>query len=290
MVRTVVWPPADRWGRTLYLVMAVILCAALPQASQATDAYRWRSVPISPGETLAARVPPPAGFWRKPEPAGSFADWLRGLPMKDAAARVHYFDGRPKPIDVHAAVVDIDVGKRDLQQCADAIMRLRAEWQLGTRRRQDIGFDFTGGGRVEYLRWAEGGRPSPDGRTWRIGQARDESYAGFRKYMDLVFAYAGTMSLERELAPVAIGPVLTGDVIIKGGFPGHAVLVADMAIGADGERRYLLVQSYMPAQEIHVLIDPSSPTRSPWYRLETTTAIVTPEWSFAPGSVRRWRR
>ena len=49
--------------------------------------------------------------------------------MKPANAPVLIYTGAQKwRQDVHAAVIDIDVGRRDLQQCADAIMRLRAEW------------------------------------------------------------------------------------------------------------------------------------------------------------------
>lgn len=50
-----------------------------------------------------------------------------------------------------AAVIDIDVEKRDLQQCADAVMRLRAEWlwSIGTKDR--IAFNYTGGGRWQPM-------------------------------------------------------------------------------------------------------------------------------------------
>jgi hypothetical protein len=107
--------------------------------------------------------------------------------------------------------------------------------------------------------------------------------------MDLVFAYAGTYSLERELKPVAVGDIAIGDVFIKGGFPGHAVLVADMAENAaTGEKRFLLVQSYMPAQEMHVLKNPASPDGSPWYQTDFGEHLKTPEWVFARGSLRRW--
>ncbi len=52
--------------------------------------------------------------------------------MKPAGAPVLTYTGAPKwRQDVHVAVIDIDVGKRDLQQCADAIMRLRGEWLYG---------------------------------------------------------------------------------------------------------------------------------------------------------------
>ena len=69
------------------------------------------------------------GLTRVAVAPGSFGDWLRHLPLLPPGAPVHLFDGRLKPRqDVHAAVVDLDVGTRDLQQCADAVMRLRAEY------------------------------------------------------------------------------------------------------------------------------------------------------------------
>ncbi|MBN8129444.1 hypothetical protein J0J27_23340, partial [Vibrio vulnificus] len=74
-------------------------------------------------------------------------------------------------------------------------------------------------------------------------------------------------------------------------FPGHAVLVADMAANpATGEKRFLLLQSYMPAQEIHVLKNPSAADGSPWYPAAFEGDLVTPEWTFAAGSLRRWPR
>ena len=75
----------------------------------------------------------------------------------------------------------------------------------------------------------------------------------------------------------------------KGGFPGHAVLVADMAENsASGEKRFLLIQSYMPAQEMHILKNPGAPDGSPWYPAAFAGDLVTPEWTFRPGALHRW--
>jgi hypothetical protein len=280
--------------RRLIRIAAAILgqglaVTAAPAGPAAADTYAWRqsAAPIADADTLAGRIPPPPGFMRLPAPPASFASWLRGLPMKPAGAPVSLHTGAPKARqDVHAAVVDIDTGPRDLQQCADAIMRLRAEWLWSSGRKSDIGFHFTDGKR----------------RSFAASGRRD--YAGFRKYMDQVFAYAGTYSLARELVPVPPGEIATGDVFIKGGFPGHAVLVADMAVNDRGEKRFLLVQSYMPAQDIHVLKNPADAsaqgsamtgslhdptmTGSPWYAAPVTFPFVTPEWTFPAGSLKRW--
>ncbi len=161
--------------------------------------------------------------------------------MKPVGAAVMLFNGAKKRRqDLHAAVIDIDVVKRDLQQCADAVTRLRAEWLWSIGAKDRIAFNFTGGGRVAYSRFASGARPSEDGKRWRQKAKADQSYKGFRRYMTNVFVYAGTYSLARELkaVPGGVTPQI-GDVIIKGGFPGHAVLVVDMAENAStGEKRF----------------------------------------------------
>lgn len=248
-----------------------LVCFLLVSTAQAAPAgYAWQYAPDA--TPLAERVAPPPGFARVPVAADSWAAWLRGLPMRPSGAPVLTFTGARKwRQDVHVAVVDIDVGSMDLQQCADAIMRLRGEWLFAAGRKRDIRFNDTEGKRLSF------------------SARRDSGYASFRKYMDYVFAYAGTYSLERELKPVPLSALQIGDVFIKGGFPGHAVLVADMAENpATGEKRFLLLQSYMPAQEIHVLKSPAARDGSPWYPASLAGELVTPEWTFPSGALRRW--
>jgi len=276
--------------------MAATLLQGHPQA-RASDyrwSGRWSSASSPSRDTLAGRIAPPPGFERRPVAAGSFAAWLRGLPLKPEASPVLLHTGASKfRQDVHAAVIDIDVGPRDLQQCADAAMRLRAEWQFATGRARDIAFNDTGSAKpIAFARWADGERPRLSGRSlaWSRGGERDAGYASFRRYLDVVFAYAGTYSLERELAAVPVAEIAAGDLFIKGGFPGHAVLVADVVRHATtGETRFLLLQSFMPAQDLHVLKNPQSADGSPWYPLAFGARLVTPEWVFPRESLRRWR-
>lgn len=211
--------------------------------------------------------------------------------MKPVGSAVKLFNGATKPRqDVHAAVIDIDTGDRDLQQCADAVMRLRAEWLWSSGAKAAIAFDYTGGGRVAYERFAGGARPNENGKSWRHSGKADHTYEGFRRYMTNVFIYAGTYSLARELAvvPGGVEPEI-GDVVIKGGFPGHAVLVIDkVENAATRERRFLLAQSYMPAQDIHILKNPAAADGTPWYSAPISWPLVTPEWTFPQGSLKRW--
>lgn len=269
--------------------IAAAILAISASASSAAPTYAWPSQ-VAAADTLAQRIAPPPGFERVPAEPGSWGEWLRGLHLKHPGSPVLTYTGAPKwRQDVHVAVVDIDVGKRDLQQCADAIMRLRAEWLFASRRSADIAFNYTDGGRVPFSRWAKGERPSSSGKSWRTSAKADGTYPSFRRYMDQVFSYAGTYSLDRELKKITPGEIAIGDVFIKGGFPGHAVLVADMAQNkTTGEKRFLLLQSYMPAQEIHVLKNPAASDGSPWYPAAVTWPLATPEWSFPEGSLKRW--
>jgi hypothetical protein len=288
-----VWLRSMSNGLPAFALAVLLAMASFATFAGAEPRYAWRDGSAS-GDTLASRIAPPPGFERAAAAPTSFAAWLRGLPLKPAGAPVLLHTGGPKlRQDVHVAVVDIDVGTRDLQQCADAIMRLRAEWQFASGRPGDIAFNDTGAGKpIAFARWAAGERPHVSGRSlaWSRGAAPDASYASFRRYMDTVFIWAGTYSLERELAPKPVAELAAGDLFIKGGFPGHAVLVADVVENrATGERRFLLVQSFMPAQEMHVLKNPGNADGSPWYPLSFGDRLVTPEWVFPRESLRRWR-
>lgn len=108
--------------------------------------------------------------------------------------------------------------------------------------------------------------------------------------MDLVFTYAGTWSLEKEMQAVKdINQMQIGDVFIKGGSPGHAVIVLDIAENPQTkEKIFLLAQSYMPAQDIQVLINPNDAKLSPWYSINFTNELVTPEWTFEKKQLKRF--
>jgi len=232
----------------------------------------------------------PADFERIAVSDGSFGAYLRSLPLEPAGAPVLLFDGRRKSRDdVHAAVIDLDVGPRDLQQCADSILRLRAEYLFGIGRLDDIAFHFTSGFLCAFARWRAGDRVTVNGSAvaWTGGGAPDSSHDALRRYLDVVFTYAGTRSLPLDLVRAPRdSPMAPGDVYLRAGSPGHAMVVVDVAT-VRSSCAMLLAQGYMPAQQIHVVRNPSSPDGSPWYRVGDGETLTTPEWRFAWDD--RWR-
>ena len=198
------------------------------------------------------------------------------------------------PQTVHAAVIDVSVGKADLQQCADAVMRLRAEFQWQREDYAAIHFNFVNGFNARYDRWRAGERIWVKGNKtgWSSGGGPTPGRVAFDKYLRWVFMYANTASLEKELRPRRLEEVETGDVFIHGGFPGHAVIVVDRAVNAaTGDVEILLAQSYMPAQDIHVLRNPARRDGNPWYSVRIMReegAVTTPEWYFSTEELRHF--
>lgn len=235
--------------------------------------------------SILQQVAAPEGYERVAVASNSFAYWLRQLPLHPKGTAVLLYNGMTKPYQAGAyRVLNIDVGKRDLQQCADAVMRLRAEYLYGQKAYTDIHFNYTSGHSIYFSDWSKGKRPKVKGSKVYFTPAQgqtDVSYAQFKHYLNNVYSYAGTASLSKELLPKDLANIEAGDVFIQGGFPGHAVLVMDVAQHpSTGERLFLLAQSYMPAQSIHLLHNPSQPDLSPWYSNTFSGALETPEWTF----------
>lgn len=235
------------------------------------------------GKLVRERFLLPTGFERVSYETDSFGEYLRDLPLKPHGSKVKYYHGGTKLRNVYEAVIDLDLGDRDLQQCADAVIRLRAEYLYSNGLCDRIHFNFTNGFKAEYTKWMEGNRIKVEGnKTYWIKQTdSSSSYSSFRKYLEMVFAYAGTMSLSQEMKSVPLAEMQIGDVFLKGGSPGHCVIVLDLGENKEtGEKLFLLAQSYMPAQDIHILKNPANREGNPWYSLDFGEKLTTPEWEF----------
>ena len=224
--------------------------------------------PPKRSETIGS-ILTPEGFIREITAPGSFGIWLKAIPLKKDKT-VYLYNGKVKPNQsVQFAVIDISVGNKDLQQCADAVMRLRAEYLFTEKKYSDIAFmDYNG-------KWYK----------WRGGDKR----LAFDNYLQTVFGWCGSASLEKQLKPIAdFNNIKAGDVFVQGGFPGHAMMVVDVAINEKGKKIFMLAQGYQPAQDIHVVVNPTDEKLSPWYEVTNSNEILTPEWRFLKSNLKTW--
>jgi len=276
----------------LSVIGTLAINATQPAMAQTASAsYLWLTE-YSQSNALENRIAPPDGFYRKTCAEDTFCKWLRQVPLKPSGSPVKYFNGGIKHHAQHYAVLDLDTGERDLQQCADAVMRLKAEYHYAQADYSKIHFNFTSGHKVSFDDWRHGRKPVVKGNKVSFTarkSAADNSYSNFRKYMTIIFSYAGSLSLEKELRTVAVKDIRPGDVFIVGGSPGHAVMVMDVVQNDAGQKMFLLAQSYMPAQDMHILQNPFHAGEGPWYSAEIEDVLYTPEWHFKPSDLRRFR-
>lgn len=270
----------------LTILLIILISSCESPISTVSSKANDKAVFVDPqGSTIKERFRLPQHYERPILKTSGFAQYLQNFPLKPHGSKVYYFNKEAKHTQsIHAAVFDIDTGKRDLQQCADAVMRLRAEYLYHEERFDDIHFNFTNGFFASYTKWRSGQRIKVQGNDafWIPTQNESKTYSSFRKYMDMVFSYAGTLSLSNELQQKQLADLQIGDVFIQGGSPGHAVLVVDMAIHKETKDKiFLLAQSYMPAQDIHVLKNINNKDIGPWYSLANiNSTLTTPEWTF----------
>jgi hypothetical protein len=221
----------------------------------------------------------------------SFAAFMRNLRLKPDGSPVLLYNGEEKyNQSAHIAVFDFEIGDQDLQQCADSIIRLYAEYYWSVGDYDKIAFHLTNGFLMEYEKWRDGYRLAVRGNStsWIKSAGYDDTYDNFVTYLKTVYMYAGTLSLDSECKEINLAEIEPGDLFIEGGSPGHCVLVIDIAENSSGEKAFLLAQGYMPAQNIHVLKNPLH-EKDPWYYAsEITFPLKTPQWTFAEGSLQRW--
>ena len=220
-------------------------------------------------------IPLPEGYERIETGKDSFAEWLRNIKLKKNNI-VYLYDGAPKDRqDLHFRVLDISTGKKDLQQCADCIMRLWAEYYFAKKSYDKITFPANNGTEYNFENYA-------------CKQNSCYTHECLLQFLETVFNYCGTYTVAKMTNSVSLSQMRIGDVFVKAGSPGHAMIVVDMAVHkSTGQKIFLLAQGYMPAQDMHIVINPMNTDSSPWYELNEASKIITPGWVFESSQLRR---
>ncbi|WP_299624686.1 DUF4846 domain-containing protein [uncultured Tenacibaculum sp.] len=235
------------------------------------------------GETIKTRVKPPKGYKRSTIKNTSFQQYLRNYKLKKHGTEIINHDGTKYfAQNWHDAILEIPVPKNGLQQCADALMRIRAEYLWDQNRKNEIGFKFTSGHYCSWKKYAEGFRAKVKGNKVSSHKTANPNHskANFYKYLNLIYTYAGTASLHSELKKVQIKDLQIGDMLVQPGYPGHIEIIVDEVINDKGEKLFLLAQGNTPAQSVCLLKNFEDDNISPWYKFSSNLPVYTPSYYF----------
>ncbi len=251
----------------LFLLLTLVTCCISCQTATQPNTSL-------PQPKQIAEIALPKGFQRITTTPNTFEYWLQHYPLlKDNT--VYLYNGSPKANQqLHAAVLDVSIGKKNLQQCADAVVRLKAEYHFARKEYSKIVFNA--------------GKTVFDFNAF-ASKRNCFSHECFLEFLENVFTNYGTYNLEDQLNAVTdYTNLVIGNVFIKGGGPGHAMLVVDVAVNATtGEKIFLMAQSFMPAQSIHVVKNLNNTQLSPWYNCNVLE-IATPGWTFTKTQLKKW--
>lgn len=202
-------------------------------------------------------IPVPFGYTRVEASPGSYAEYLRSLPLRPKGTKVNLYTGGESSYQfLSAAVIDKDILSNS-EQCADVTMHLRAEylWQRG--RYSEICFVDVNGRRLNY----KGGSSRRD----------------FEKYMCNVYGRCSTYSVYHETKPRSILDVQPGDVLVyparSGQALGHAIIVVDVAKRSDGRVAVMLAEGNTPARDMHIVRN-LNPLENPWFFFDGTESTI----------------
>jgi len=268
----------------IFILSSIFICSdrsvksSYPEFDASFNSIKKSKGLLVPKASKVKEIELTGGYSRLETDSLSFGFYLQNLPLNTHDNNIYSFDGKVLSTGgYHYAIIDIDIGNKDLQQCADAVMRLRAEYLYQQKRYNEIHFNFLSDGKPRY---------------YNVYANGDRSYKKFRKYLDYIFSFANSGSLRDELLLIDdINKIKIGDVFVQKGNPiGHAVIIVDMAVNnKNGKKVILIAQSYMPAQSIHILLNPNDKKLSPWYDIEFKDPLTLPAWTFNKKDLRRFK-
>src|SRR5678815_37367 len=215
-----------------HLLSALLFVSSCTDTENGIETKPTKKITGINAETIRG-ISLPQGFNYVDDNDSVYSNWLLGLNLKENKT-VYLYNGKPKSNqDVQYAVLNIDIGKKDLIQCADAAMKLRADYLFEKHLYDQIKFLATSGDEISFESWLKGVRWKAQGTklvSYNIFKEVSNIQQEYNLFMELVFSYCGTYSLSKQLKPINDNSsIQPGDVFVYGGFPGHAVTVMAVA-------------------------------------------------------------
>jgi|TARA_R110000744_G_scaffold97170_1_gene187827 hypothetical protein len=244
---------------------------------------------ITLGQTIKNYFEPPKGYER--ELLNDYSHWIIDQPIIVGETVLTY---NKYPVsglnNVYVAKFDYDIGKKNLHQCADAAIYLNAKYHYSTGNLHNIKYHFNNGTPYYFSTYKENILPKYYGDKQKfINKKPSSNKRKIDGYLEIIWMYAGSYSLEKyDTYQVNINDIQPGDIFIYGGFPGHVVSVVDVIVNKNGNKKFMLAQSYMPAQDQHILLNPRKEF-SVWHDLVSNeNEIITNGGNFNKTQLRRF--
>lgn len=224
---------------------------------------------------LTDHVSIPDGY-KRVETNDGFGEWLKDLPiLKDRNNVLTYKNKEANFFERFLmesdGIIDMDVF-HEWQQCADSILRLKAEYHWSKNEYSKITFN-NGKKEISYIDWIK---------------KHKNSRKTFKKYLRYVFGNLGTASMKRDLKKVDSNDIQAGDMNIQNqsGAVGHIFLVLDVVENEKKEKLYLLGQGATPAMEFHIIKLPFA--SSPWINMDSLQKVLDNVSPYGKGVFRRF--
>lgn len=228
------------------------------------------------GGTVVTRFKVPKGYTRVQYEAGSYAEYVRNLPLKAYGTKMYEYNGKlVENQSWCASVIKTEFHSRGWLQCADCVMQLVGDYLYGKGRYNDIVFQLSGGSKLKFGTWAGG----------------DYSRSKYLSFMSSVYCSANTYSLmsQSESVKMNIKDIFPGAYFImkkdSKHLYGHAVYVIDVAKNAKGDVAFLLAQGSTPSQDMHIFLNPLHPDDPWYYSNEIGSSFAIPFWTFSTSNL-----
>jgi hypothetical protein len=243
-------------------------------------------------QKVIGRFGTPPGYQRIDTIPHSFAFFLQRLPLLPSGTPVKFYNGAVDTNGHPAAIIDMDIGDKNLQRKVQSVMRLWAEYLFEQQRFSDIHFHINNGKLIPYEQWAQGMKLVINQKThWTKTPSNPSQYRTFRRYLNFIFTHSDFQTLMRDMEPVPLKNIAPGNIFTAvGDKVNYVAMVLDVAVHKrTGEIIVLLVSGGNPAKSMHVLQNPvNNKTTGAWFPVKGGI-INTGKTTFSTANLYRFR-